>query len=104
MSAVGIIRETRDIRQDSARFRCHCRNVISDERIGRAIKKIRGIDCITVDPAVTDTANVAAKWIVSGADRPNDMKILLHDAFRFMEKPCQTIPSREPIPPTLDRA
>ena len=62
------------------------------------------MECITVDPAVTDAANVAAKRILSGVDRPDDIKIMLHDAIRFLDLLCETIPSRELIQPALDLA
>jgi predicted nucleic acid-binding protein len=70
----------------------------------RTVKKIQGMDCMTVDIAVTDAANVAAKRILSGADRPDDMRIMLHDAIVFIEVLCETIPSRELIEPALDLA
>ena len=75
-----------------------------EELTARTIKKIQGMDCITVDLAVTDAANVAAKRILSGTDSPDDMKIMLHDAIRFIELLCETIPSRELIEPALDLA
>jgi len=75
-----------------------------EDLTARTIKKIQGMDCITVDLAVTDAANVAAKRILSGTDRPDDMKIMLHDAIKFIEILCETIPSRELIEPALDLA
>ena len=39
-----------------------------EELTERTIKKIWGMDCITVDIAMTDAANVAVKRILSGAD------------------------------------
>jgi predicted nucleic acid-binding protein len=75
-----------------------------EELTARTIKKIQGMDCITVDLAVTDAANVAAKRILSGTDSPDDMKIMLHDAIRFIELLCETISSRELIEPALDLA
>ena len=75
-----------------------------EELTARTVKKIWGMECITVDIAVTDAANIAAKRIVSGADRQDDMKIMLHDAIFFIEVLCETIPSRELIEPALDLA
>ena len=75
-----------------------------EELTERTIKKIQGMDCITVDIAVTDAANVTVKRILSGADRPDDIKIMLHDAILFIEVLCETIPSRELIQPALDLA
>ena len=59
-----------------------------------------GNGLITVDLAVMD----AAKRILSEADRPDDKKIMLYDAIRFIEVLCETIPSRELIEPALDLA
>jgi len=75
-----------------------------EELTARTVKKIWGMHCITVDLAVTDAANVAAKRILSGTDRPDDMKIMLHDAIKFIEVLCETIPSRELIELALDLA
>nr|WP_319375677.1 type II toxin-antitoxin system VapC family toxin [uncultured Methanoregula sp.] len=75
-----------------------------EELTARTVKKIQGMDCITVDLAVTDAANVAAKRILSGADSPDDMKIMLHDAIKFIEVLCETIPSRDLVEPALDLA
>jgi predicted nucleic acid-binding protein len=75
-----------------------------EELTARTVKKIQGMDCITVDLAITDAANVAAKRILSGTDSPDDMKIMLHDAIRFIELLCETISSRELIEPALDLA
>jgi len=70
----------------------------------RTIRKIWGMDCVTVDLALADAANVAAKRILSGPDSPDDVKEMLQDATFFIEDLCETIPSGELIPPALDLA
>ena len=53
---------------------------------------------------MTYAANIAAKRILSRVDRPDDMKIMLHDAIRFIDLLCETITSRELIQPVPEPA
>jgi predicted nucleic acid-binding protein len=69
----------------------------------RAIKKLGLEPYITVDSAIADAAQVAAKRIVSGADSPDDVKEMLYDAIFFINL-CEPIPSAELIDPALDLA
>lgn len=59
---------------------------------------------LTVDSALADAAQVAAKRIVSGKESPDDVKMMLHDAIFFINELCEPIPSAELIGPALDLA
>ena len=75
-----------------------------EELTATAIKKITWMHCITVDLALVEVANVAAKRILSGEDRPEDVKIMLDDATLFIQELSETIPSGQLIQPALDLA
>ena len=75
-----------------------------EELTATAIKKITWMDCVTVDLALAEVANVAANRILSGEDRPEDVKIMLDDATVFIQDLCETIPSGQLIQPALDLA
>jgi len=75
-----------------------------EELTATAIRKITMMDCVTVDLALAEVANVALKRILSGEDRPEDVKIMLDDATLFIEDLCETIPSGALIQPALDLA
>ncbi|MCK9631804.1 MAG: type II toxin-antitoxin system VapC family toxin [Methanoregula sp.] len=68
----------------------------------RAIEKLGYEPYVTVDSAVADAAQVAAKRL--GSDTPDDVKELLYDAVYFITKLCDLIPSVELINPALDLA
>jgi predicted nucleic acid-binding protein len=70
----------------------------------RAIEKLGYEPYVTVDSAVADAAQVAAKRLGSGTDTPDDVKELLYDAVYFITKLCDLIPSVELINPALDLA
>ncbi|MCK9631815.1 MAG: type II toxin-antitoxin system VapC family toxin [Methanoregula sp.] len=75
-----------------------------EELTATAIKKITWMDCVTVDLALAEVANVAAKRILSGKDSPDDVKIMLDDATVFIQDLCETIPAGQLIQPALDLA
>lgn len=68
----------------------------------RTIRKPGFEPYITVDSAVADAAQVAAKRLVSGTDTPEDVKEMLYDAVYFITQMCDPIPSVELIGPALD--
>lgn len=70
----------------------------------KALKKITLMDCVTVDLALAEVANVAAKRVLSGEVSPEDAKIMLDDATLFIEDLCETIPSGALIQPALELA
>jgi len=70
----------------------------------RAIGKLGYEPYVTVDSAVADAAQVAAKRLASGTDTPDDVKEMLYDAVYFTTKLCDLIPSVELINPALDLA
>lgn len=75
-----------------------------EELTATAIKKITWMDCVTVDIALADMANVAAKRILSGEDHREDVQIMLADAIMFIQDLCETIPAGQLIQPALDLA
>jgi len=75
-----------------------------EELTAKAIKKITWLDCVTVDLALAEVANVAAKRILSGEGNPEDVKEMLRDTTVFIQDLCETIPSGQLIPPALDLA
>ncbi|MDD5141912.1 type II toxin-antitoxin system VapC family toxin [Methanoregula sp.] len=70
----------------------------------RTIRKLGFEPYLTVDSAVADAAQVAAKRLASGADSPDDVKEMLHDAIYYITELCDPIPSAELIDPALDLA
>jgi len=70
----------------------------------RTIRKLGSDPYVTVDCAVADAAQVAAKRLASGTDSPEDVKEMLHDALYFITQMCDLIPSVELINPALDLA
>lgn len=70
----------------------------------RTLGKIGLEPYVTVDCAVADAAQVAAKRLAFGVDNPGDVKEMLHDAIYYITKLCDPIPSVELIGPALDLA
>ncbi|PKG32829.1 type II toxin-antitoxin system VapC family toxin, partial [Methanoregula sp.] len=67
----------------------------------RTIRKLGMGSYVTVDRAMADAAQVATKRIASGADSPDDVKEMLHDALYSITELCDPIPSAELIDPAL---
>jgi predicted nucleic acid-binding protein len=70
----------------------------------RTIRTLGFEPYVTVDSAVADAAQVAAKRLASGTDAPGDVKEMLYDAVYFITHMCDPIPSAELIGPALDLA
>jgi len=74
-----------------------------EDLTARAIDKLPA-RLLTVDIALPDAAQVAAKRILSGSGNPDDVKEMLHDATVFITRICDPIPSGELIGPAFDLA
>jgi predicted nucleic acid-binding protein len=70
----------------------------------RTIRKLVFESYVTVDSAVADATQVAAKRLTSGADNPDDVKEMLRDAIYYITELCDPIPSAELFDPVLDLA
>ena len=77
---------------------------LPEDMTTRAIEKLGYEPYVTVDSAVADAAQVAAKRLASGMDTPDDVKEMLYDAVYFITTLCDLIPSVELINPAFDLA
>lgn len=77
---------------------------LPEDMTTRAIEKLGYEPYVTVDSAVADAAQVAAKRLASGTDTPDDVKEMLYDAVYFITTLCDMIPSVELINPALGLA
>ena len=75
-----------------------------EDLTARAINKLGPGSYITVDIALADASQVAAKRILSGEGNPDDVKEMLHDATVFINLICEPIPASELIGPAFDLA
>ena len=75
------------------------------ERItGKAIESAADHECITVDLAYTEVANVAWKRVVHTGNDQTTIKASLDDATAFIQETCAVIPADELISPAWDLA
>lgn len=75
-----------------------------EDLTARALNKLGLGAILTVDIALVDAAQVAAKRILSGEGSPDDVKEMLHDASVFINHICDQVPSGELIGPAFDLA
>ena len=76
----------------------------SETITGKAIDAAEDHDCITVDLACAEVANVAWKRAVHAGNNPEDLKRSLDDAVAFIRETCEVLPAHDLITPAWELA
>ena len=70
----------------------------------KALAIAEGCDCITVDLAFAETANVAGKRACLAGFDADTMKNALDECTAFIRETCQVLPAQDLLPPAYDLA